>query len=87
MNCDCQKLAPVARGFYLFLKLKQKVVEILIFSLYRRNWQKFALNRTVRQIAAEFLLHCNSLNFGERNMQYHLRLMRNAPQPHWHEGE
>ncbi|CAG0993503.1 hypothetical protein METP3_02799 [Methanosarcinales archaeon] len=46
MKFDCQKLAPMAREFYLFLKLQQKFGKILIFGLYHRYWQKFALNLT-----------------------------------------
>ncbi len=37
----------------------------------------------MQQMVAEFLLHCNSLTIGARNMLYHLRLMRNAPHPHF----
>jgi hypothetical protein len=51
--------------------------------LCHQLWQKFTPDEKIQQIVAEFLLHCNSLTTGARNMQYHLRLMRNSPHQHF----
>ncbi|MBU4186175.1 MAG: hypothetical protein KKC23_08270 [Proteobacteria bacterium] len=51
--------------------------------LCHQLWQKFTPDEKLQQIVAELLLYCNSLTIGARNMQYHLRLMRNLPHPHF----
>jgi hypothetical protein len=54
-----------------------------IGNLCHQLWQKFPTDEKLQQTAAEFLLHCNSLTIGARNMQFHLRLVRNSHHPHF----
>ena len=74
--------------FHIIFRNRQTLSGKLSLSNYIRNlchqlWQKFTPDEKLQLIVAEFLLQYNSLTIGERNMQYHLRLMRNAPHPHF----
>ena len=75
--------------FHIIFRNRQTLSGKLSLSNYIRNlchqlWQKFTSDEKLQQMVAEFLLHCNSLTIGARNMHYHLRLIKNAHQ--WHFG-
>jgi len=75
--------------FHIIFRNRQTLSGKLSLSNYIRNlchqlWQKFTPDEKLQQMVAEFLLHCNSLTIGARNMHYHFRLIKNAHQ--WHFG-
>ena len=74
--------------FHIIFRNRQTLSGKLSLSNYIRNlchrlWQKFTPDEKLQQMVAEFLLHCNSLTIGARNMHYHLRLIKNAPHLHF----
>ena len=69
--------------FHIIFRNRQTLSGKLSSFNYIRNlchqlWHKFIPDEKLQQMIAELLLHCNSLTIGERNMQYHLRLMGNS---------
>ena len=74
--------------FHIIFRNRQTLSAKLGLPNYIRNlchqlWQKFTPDEKLQQMVAEFLLNCNSLTIGARNTPYHLRLIKNAHQPHF----
>ena len=74
--------------FHITFKNRQTLSAKLSSFNYIRNfchqlWQKFTPDEKLQQVVAELLLYCNSLTIGARNMQYHLRHIRNSPYLHF----
>ena len=70
--------------FHIIFRNRQTLSgKLSSFNYIRNLWQKFTLYEKLQQIVAELLLCCNSRTIGARNMQYHLRLIKNAPHSHF----
>ena len=54
-----------------------------IRNLCHQLWHIFTPDEKLQQMVAELLLYCISLTIGARNMQYHLRHIKNAHHPHF----